>query len=70
VPWLVLLPLLPTHPSLAWALLAAPLAWRPLRAVRARAQGLALLPVLQDTGRLDLVYGALLGLGLALAGRA
>jgi 1,4-dihydroxy-2-naphthoate octaprenyltransferase len=65
VPWLVLLPLLPSHPSLAWALLAVPLAWRPLRAVRARAQGLALLPVLQDTGRLDLVYGALLGLALA-----
>jgi hypothetical protein len=39
--------------------------WRPLRAVRARAAGLALLPVLQDTGRLDLAYGVLLGLALA-----
>ena len=66
LPWLVLLPLLPARPWVALTLLAAPLALRPLRAVRSRASGLGLIPVLQDTGKLDLVYGLLLGLALAI----
>lgn len=50
------------------ALLAAPLAVPPVRAVLGAARGGALVPVLQATGRLELVHAALLGLGLALAG--
>ena len=69
---LVTLPLIaavavaPWHP---WALLAlgsAPAAVPPLRAVLGGAGGRDLLPVLRDTGRLELVYAVLLGIGLAL----
>jgi 1,4-dihydroxy-2-naphthoate octaprenyltransferase len=52
-----------------WALLAlasALLLWPALQVVRARATGLGLIPVLRDTGRAELVFGLLLGLGLAL----
>jgi 1,4-dihydroxy-2-naphthoate polyprenyltransferase len=52
-----------------WALLALAAvvaAVTPVRAVRQGAKGLELLPVLRDTGRLELLYGLLLGLGLAL----
>jgi 1,4-dihydroxy-2-naphthoate octaprenyltransferase len=68
LPWIVLLPLLPAQPRVALTLLAIPLALRPLSAVRSRASGLELIPVLQDTGKLVLVYGLLLGLSLALPG--
>jgi 1,4-dihydroxy-2-naphthoate octaprenyltransferase len=51
-------------------LLAAPLARRPLRAVRDGAFGPELIPVLGDTGRLQLGFGALFALGLALGGLA
>lgn len=50
------------------ALLAAPLATRPVRAVRGGAVGRDLVPVLGGTGRLQLAYAALLALGLALGG--
>lgn len=53
------------RPAALLALLAAPLAVAPLRAVRSGATGPALLPVLRDTGRLELVFGLLLGVGLA-----
>ena len=52
-----------------WALLAlasAPLAARPLAVVTRGTRGAALVPVLRDTGRLELAYGVLLGVGLAL----
>lgn len=48
------------------ALAAAPLAWRPYRAMRAEVRGRQLVAVLADTGRYQLAYGALLALGLAL----
>jgi 1,4-dihydroxy-2-naphthoate polyprenyltransferase len=54
------------RPGALLGLLAAPLAVAPLRAVTTGATGRALLPVLRDTGRLVLVYGLLLGAGLAL----
>jgi len=54
------------QPAGAVALLATPAAAQPLRAVRAGASGRDLIPVLRDTGRLELLYGALLALGLAL----
>lgn len=50
------------------ALLAAPLATGPVRAVRGGAVGRDLVPVLGGTGRLQLAYAALLALGLALGG--
>jgi 1,4-dihydroxy-2-naphthoate octaprenyltransferase len=54
-----------TRPVALVALLAVPLAVAPLRAVLGGAGGRALLPVLRDTGRLELAYGVLLGAGLA-----
>jgi 1,4-dihydroxy-2-naphthoate polyprenyltransferase len=53
-----------------WALLtllALPLAARPVRTVTGAATGPALIPVLRDTGRLQLAYAALLTLALVLA---
>ena len=50
------------------ALLSAPLALPPLRRVRGGAVGRDLVPVLAATGKLQLVYGVLLALGLALSG--
>jgi 1,4-dihydroxy-2-naphthoate polyprenyltransferase len=47
------------------ALAAAPLAVSPVRRVRSGVTGAGLVPVLRDTGRLELAYAALLGLGLA-----
>lgn len=52
-----------------WALLgllAYPLAIAPIRTVMQGATGLRLLPVLRDTGRLELAFAVLLGIGLAL----
>lgn len=56
-------------PQRPWALLAlaaAPLAVGPLRTVLSGARGPALVPVLRDTGRLELGYGLLLAIGLGL----
>jgi len=54
------------HPWALLALGAVALAVRPVRAVLRGDKGLELLPVLRDTGRLELGYAALLALGLAL----
>jgi 1,4-dihydroxy-2-naphthoate polyprenyltransferase len=56
----------PAHPGALLALLAGPLLLRPARAVRSGATGSALLPALAETGRAELVYGVLLGVGLAI----
>ena len=53
-------------PGALLALLAAPLAVGPLTHVRQGASGRDLVPVLRDTGRLQLVFGVLLAAGLAL----
>jgi 1,4-dihydroxy-2-naphthoate octaprenyltransferase len=53
-----------------WALLALvalPAAVPPMRRIAAGAMGRDLVPVLGDTGRLQLVYGVLLASGLALS---
>ncbi|MEU8385427.1 1,4-dihydroxy-2-naphthoate polyprenyltransferase [Streptosporangium sp. NPDC048865] len=64
---LVIAPALaPWQPFAALALLAAPLAVAPVKAVRAGATGPALIATLQQTGRFQLVYGLLLTIGLAL----
>jgi 1,4-dihydroxy-2-naphthoate polyprenyltransferase len=65
VPFIMAIVVLPAHPWAALALLAAPLALPPVNVVRGGAEGLALLPVLRDTGRLALVYAVLLAVGLA-----
>ena len=49
------------------AVLAAPLVLPPLRTVLRGAVGRDLIPVLRDTGRLQLAYALLLGLGLAVS---
>jgi 1,4-dihydroxy-2-naphthoate octaprenyltransferase len=54
------------HPWALLALAAVPLAVAPVRAVLGGAKGLELLPVLRDTGRLELAFAVLLGVGLAL----
>jgi len=48
------------------ALLALPLAVRPVRTVRSGAHGRDLIAVLRDTGRLQLGYAVVLTIGLAL----
>ena len=53
-----------------WAILAMvalPLAAAPMRRIAAGTTGRSLVPVLADTGRLQLAYGALLAGGLALS---
>ena len=54
------------HPWALLALASVLLLWPALRVIRAGATGLGLIAVLRDTGRAELVYGVLLGLGLAL----
>ena len=54
------------RPAGALALIAIPLAQRPVTAVLSGARGPALIPVLVATGRIQLVYGTLFALGLAL----
>lgn len=59
----------PVSLSRPWALLAVaalPLAFLPVRAVRAGASGPALVPVLGATGRAQLALGLLLAAGIAL----
>jgi 1,4-dihydroxy-2-naphthoate octaprenyltransferase len=48
------------------ALLAAPLAMPPVRRVLSSARGAGLIPALKETGRLQLVLGLLLAIGLAI----
>jgi 1,4-dihydroxy-2-naphthoate octaprenyltransferase len=62
------LALAPTRPTALLALLAGALALTPVRTVLGRAQGRDLIPAIAGTGKLQLAYGALLGLGLALSG--
>ena len=56
----------PWHPWVLLVLVAGVLAQRPLRTVLGGAVGRELIPVLKDTGQLELLTGALLALGLAL----
>jgi 1,4-dihydroxy-2-naphthoate octaprenyltransferase len=64
--FLAALVLAPSHPWCLLALLAVPLAVPPTRAVRQGARGRDLITVLGQTGRLEFVYAALVGAGLAL----
>ncbi|GAA3237557.1 1,4-dihydroxy-2-naphthoate polyprenyltransferase [Actinocorallia longicatena] len=66
LPFTVVLGIAIARPWALLALFAAPLTIGPSRTVLAGAQGPALIKVLGETGRLQLVFGALLTLGLAL----
>ena len=66
VPFAVAVVLVVATPWSLLALLAGPLALRPLGAVRGGAAGRDLVPVLAGTGKLQLAYSALLAVGLAL----
>jgi 1,4-dihydroxy-2-naphthoate octaprenyltransferase len=66
LPFVLVLALAPGRPAALLALGAAVLAVAPVRTVRSGARGLALVPVLGRTGALQLLWGLLLALGLAL----
>jgi 1,4-dihydroxy-2-naphthoate octaprenyltransferase len=66
VPFCVALALAPARPLSRLALAALPLAFAPVRHVRDGATGRGLIVALGQTGRLELAYGALLTLGLAI----
>jgi 1,4-dihydroxy-2-naphthoate polyprenyltransferase len=63
----VVLALAPAMPWVLLALAAVPLAVRPVRIVAGGRLGRELVPVLRDTGRLQLAYAVLLAAGLALS---
>jgi len=69
LPFVGLLSFAPARPTALAALLALPLAVRAIAHVRAGARGPALIPVLGETGRLQLAYGALLVIGLLIGAR-
>lgn len=68
VPYVLLFVMAATGPAVLLAFASLPLALRGIRAVSRGATGMALIPVLRDTGLAELVFGAVLGLGLALTG--
>ncbi|MFA1539341.1 1,4-dihydroxy-2-naphthoate polyprenyltransferase [Actinomadura monticuli] len=66
LPFMFVLALSAPHPWALIALLAAPLTLPPTQKVLQGASGPALIPVLGETGRLQIAYGVLLAVGLAL----
>jgi 1,4-dihydroxy-2-naphthoate polyprenyltransferase len=66
VPFLVVVGLAPARPLSLLALAALPLALPPVRQVRDGATGSSLVAALGQTGRLELAYGILLALGVAI----
>ncbi|MEV6155935.1 1,4-dihydroxy-2-naphthoate polyprenyltransferase [Nonomuraea sp. NPDC052129] len=66
VPFVIALAMILVAPLAAAAVLAAPLAIAPVKTVLNGAVGPALIGVLQQTGKLQLAYGLLFTLGLAI----
>ncbi|WP_242890570.1 1,4-dihydroxy-2-naphthoate polyprenyltransferase [Actinomadura litoris] len=66
LPFMIVLGLAAPHPWVLIALLAAPLSVPPTQKVLNGAVGPALIPVLGETGRLQIAYGVLLAIGLAI----
>jgi 1,4-dihydroxy-2-naphthoate polyprenyltransferase len=66
VPFCVVVALAPARPLSLLALATLPLALAPVRQVREGATGGSLIAALGQTGRLELAYGVLLTLGLAI----
>ncbi|MFD1938987.1 1,4-dihydroxy-2-naphthoate polyprenyltransferase [Nonomuraea mangrovi] len=65
-PLVIPLLLIPFTPFAALPVLAAPLAIGPVKTVRSGATGPALIAVLQATGKLQMAYGLLFAVGLAI----
>jgi 1,4-dihydroxy-2-naphthoate octaprenyltransferase len=65
LPFVAALALTPARPLAALTVAALPLTWSPIQAVRAGAAGPALIKALGQTGRLQLAFGILLTIGLA-----
>jgi len=65
VPFAVALAMTPARPLAALTVIALPLTVGPIKAVRSGASGRALITALGQTGRLQLVFGAALTVGLA-----
>ncbi|MFI6294165.1 1,4-dihydroxy-2-naphthoate polyprenyltransferase [Nonomuraea sp. NPDC050790] len=66
LPFVIVLALITVSPWVALALLAAPLAIAPIRTVLGGAVGPDLIAVLQATGKLQMAFGLLFSIGLAL----
>jgi 1,4-dihydroxy-2-naphthoate polyprenyltransferase len=66
VPFAVAVAMVPITPWAALVLLAAPLAVAPIRTVLDKAEGPTLVAALQQTGRLQMAYGLLFAVGLAI----
>ena len=66
VPFALLIPLAAARPAVMLALAALPAMAEPVREVQRGAKGPELIPVLVRTGRLQLIFGALLALGIAI----
>ncbi|WP_214412994.1 1,4-dihydroxy-2-naphthoate polyprenyltransferase [Sphaerisporangium fuscum] len=66
LPFAIALALVPVRPFAALTVLGLPLAIPPVRAVHAGGTGRALITTLQQTGRIQLVFGLLFTIGLAL----
>lgn len=65
-PFVIALALVPWAPFTALTVLAAPLAVPPVKLVRNGASGPALISALQQTGKLQLAFGLLFTIGLAI----
>ncbi|GAA1542880.1 1,4-dihydroxy-2-naphthoate polyprenyltransferase [Actinomadura kijaniata] len=66
LPYMVVLAMSPLHPWALLALLSAPLSLPPTQKVLNGANGPHLIPVLGETGRLQIVFSVLLAIGLAI----
>jgi 1,4-dihydroxy-2-naphthoate octaprenyltransferase len=66
LPFAVAVAIAPVRPLALIALIAVPLAVPPIRLVRGGAMGPKLIAALGQTGRLQLAFGALLTIGLAI----
>ena len=66
LPFVIAVAIAPVRPLVLIALAALPLAVMPIRLVRAGASGPRLITALGQTGRLQLAFGALLTVGLAI----
>ena len=65
LPFVAALALTPARPLAALTVVTLPLAWGPIQAVRSGAAGPALIKALGQTGRLQLAFGILFTIGLA-----
>jgi 1,4-dihydroxy-2-naphthoate octaprenyltransferase len=66
LPFMIVLAMAAPHPWVLLALVAAPLSVPPTQKVLSGAKGPELIPVLGETGRLQVAFGTLLAIGLAL----